>query len=177
MAGIVGLAEAMRCTVAERAATVARVAALRDRLVDGLRRRPSPGCTETVPAGRKVAGTGHVCIEGVESEALLFLLERAGVYASAASSCATGAMEPSHVLAAMGVPQERAVGALRLSLGATTTDADVDRALAAVPPAVGQLAAGREASCASSSRCPAASTRRSPPRCWPRRATTSSASP
>jgi cysteine desulfurase len=61
-----------------------------------------------------VASTCHLCIEGVESEALLFLLEGNEVYASAASSCASGAMQPSHVLAAMGVPRELAAGSLRL---------------------------------------------------------------
>ena len=65
--------------------------------------------------------------EGVESEALLFLLDQAGVCASAASACASGAMDPSHVLAAMGVERSWAGGALRMSLGRTTTAADVDR--------------------------------------------------
>ncbi len=94
---------------------------------------------ETVPRPLKVAGSAHVCIGGIESEALLFLLERAGVYASVASSCASGAIEPSHVLAAMGVPKEVAVGALRLSLGYASTDADVDLALDVIPDAVGRL--------------------------------------
>ena len=86
-----------------------------------------------------MAGNCHVCVAGIESEALLFLLEEAGVEASAASSCASGAMAPSPVLAAMGIGREQARGALRLSLGATTTDADVDAALAAVPAAVERL--------------------------------------
>ncbi len=138
VAGIVAMAAAMEATVAARAAAVARVGGLRDRLVDGLV-ATVPGTTETVPRPRKIAGNAHVCIDGVESEALLYLLERAGVLAAAGSSCASGAMEPSHVLTAMGVPKERAMGALRLSLGPTTTDADVDRALAAVPEAVARL--------------------------------------
>jgi cysteine desulfurase len=82
-----------------------------------------------------------VCIDGIESESLLFLLDRAEVYASAAASCASGAMDPSHVLAAMGVPRARALGALRLSLGWCSTDADVDAALAVIPPAVERLRA------------------------------------
>jgi cysteine desulfurase len=86
-----------------------------------------------------VAGACPVCIEGVTSESLLYLLDRAEVYASAASSCASGATESSHVLAAMGVPLRLAAGALRLTLGATTTDEDVDAALAAIPPAVQRL--------------------------------------
>lgn len=148
VAGIVGLAAALAGTVAERTATVDRVTTLRDRLADGLV-AAVPGLVETgvVPAGpgrapdrsHKVAGACHVCIEGVESESLLFLLEEAGVYASAASSCASGAMEPSPVLAAMGVSRAATRGALRLSLGAATTDTDVDLALAAVPAAVERL--------------------------------------
>jgi cysteine desulfurase len=61
------------------------------------------------------------------------------VFASAAASCASGAMEPSHVLAAMGVGAARSRGSLRLSLGWSSTEADVDAALAAVPPAVARL--------------------------------------
>ncbi len=138
VAGIVAMAEALRLTTDERVATVARVGALRDRLVDGIV-ASVPGVVETVPRAVKVAGSAHVCIEGVESEALLFLLDRAGVCASAASSCASGAMDPSHVLAAMGVPKEVALGALRLSLGAASTDADVDRALEVIPEVVTKL--------------------------------------
>lgn len=138
VAGIVGFAAALAATADQREATNARVGALRDRLVDGLLATVS-GVHETVPRELKVPGSAHVCIEGVESEALLYLLERAGVCASAASSCAAGAMEPSHVLTAMGVPKELARGALRLTLGFASTDADVDAALAAVPAVVAQL--------------------------------------
>jgi cysteine desulfurase len=149
VAAIVGLATALRLTVAERDDTVRRVARRRDRLAEGLAAAVS-GLVETgvprvrgpdgvVDRAHKVAGACHVCIEGVESESLLFLLERAGVYASAGSSCASGAMETSHVLAAMGVPRRLAVGSLRLSLGAASTDADVEATLAAVPPAVERL--------------------------------------
>ena len=72
------------------------------------------GVHETVDRTRKVAGSAHVCIDGIENEALLYLLDEAGVCASAASACASGAMEPSHVLAAMGVPNE--TGPRRLAL-------------------------------------------------------------
>jgi len=78
-------------------------------------------------------------VPGISSEALLFLLEMHGVSATAASSCASGALEPSHVLAAMGVPRDLAAGSLRLSLGHDSTDADVDLALEVVPDAVRRL--------------------------------------
>ena len=77
--------------------------------------------------------------EGIESESLLYLLDEAGVCASAASACASGAMDPSHVLAAMGVERSWANGALRMSLGRTTTDADVDEALTVLSSAVATL--------------------------------------
>jgi cysteine desulfurase len=77
----------------------------------------------------------------VEAEALLFLLDEAGISASAASSCASGAAEPSAVLAAMGVSRELARGSLRLSLGWATTAADVDHALEVVPAAAARLQA------------------------------------
>ena len=93
----------------------------------------------TVDRSAKVAGNCHVCFEGVESEALLFLLEREGIYASAASSCASGAEDPSHVLAAMGYSRNLASGSLRLSLGYGTTSSEVDRVLAYLPAAVAQL--------------------------------------
>ena len=92
-----------------------------------------------MPRGRKVAGSAHVCIEGIENEALLFLLDEVGVCASAASACASGAMEPSHVLAAMGVPTALATGALRLTLGRASTADDVARGADAVVQSVRRL--------------------------------------
>ena len=141
VAGIAAMAAAMRTTVDRREATVARVRALRDRLADGLL-ATVPGCTETVDRAAKIAGNCHVSFEGVESEALLVLLDAAGVYVSAGSACASGAVDPSHVLAAMGLSRDRARGALRLSLGPGTTEADVDLALSVIPPAVERVRAG-----------------------------------
>ncbi len=141
VAGIVGMAAAMRATVAEREATVARVASLRDRLADGLL-SAIDGAVETGSRATKVAGNCHLTFEGVEAEALLVLLDAAGVSAAAGSACTSGAVEPSHVLEAMGVPRNRSLGALRLSLGTESTDADVDLALEAVPVAVARLRQG-----------------------------------
>ena len=142
VAGIVGAAAAAEVVVRTRAEAVPRIGALRDRLADGLL-RAIPGAVETAaPGGHrngKVAGNCHLCIPGVEAEALLVLLEDRDVYASAASSCASGAQDPSHVLAAMGVDRQLASGSLRLSLGWSSTDDDVRAALDAVPAAVEQL--------------------------------------
>ena len=145
--GIVAMGAAARATIDTLDATVGRVGALRDRLVAGLH-DALEGVHETgvVEAGdggvdrsHKIAGSCHVCFGEIESEALLFLLEREGVLASAASSCSSGAQDPSHVLAAMEYPRELAGGSLRLSLGYATDDADIDAALAVVPPAVRSL--------------------------------------
>ena len=141
VAGIVGMAAAMQATVAEREATVARVGALRDRLADALV-AALPGTVETGDRVAKVAGSCHLRFGGIESEALLVLLDDAGVCASAGSACASGAMEPSHVLAAIGVDRAEARSSVRFSLGSTTTDEDVDLAVKVVAEAVAHLREG-----------------------------------
>jgi len=146
VAGIVAMTVAARITARERDAEIVRLGGLRDSLLDGLL-ATVPDTFETaaihvdgVPdRSQRAAGIAHLCIAGVESEALLFLLEREGVFASAASSCSSGAMEPSHVLAAIGVDAELAKGSLRLSLGWSTTADEIDHALAVIPRAVAQL--------------------------------------
>lgn len=140
VAGIAGFAAALRACTDARDETVERVGKLRDRLAEGLL-ASIPGAAESGTRDTKVAGICSLLIEGIESEALLFLLDEAGVCATAASSCASGALEPSHVLAAMGVPRELARGSLRLSLGWSSTDADVDLALDVIPAAVTRLRA------------------------------------
>jgi len=138
VAGIVATAEALRATVDGRAVEVARVRALRDRLLNAVHRL-IPEVTVTIDPELSVPGIVHLCVNGVESESLLFLLDQAGVCASAASACASGAMEPSHVLAAMGMDTAQARGALRLSLGHTTTEAEIDQAVIVLAESVGRL--------------------------------------
>jgi cysteine desulfurase len=138
VAGAVALGIAAELTQAARAEVLPRVAALRDRLVEGLVESVS-GLTETTARSTKVAGNAHVCIEGVESEELLVLLDQGGVCASAGSACASGAAHASPVLLAMGIPKERALGSLRLTLGVSSTDSDVDRALSTIPAAIDRL--------------------------------------
>jgi len=139
VAGAVGLARALRLVTAERAAAGPRVAALRDRLRDGLINSVA-GAYRTVPDGIGVLpGHLHLCIPGVEREELLVALGQEDVCVSGGSSCASGALQPSHVLSAMGVAPELAAGALRFTLGYGTTEADVERALAVVPGVVAAL--------------------------------------
>jgi cysteine desulfurase len=141
--GIVGMGQAAKDLLSSREETNARVSELRDRLANGLL-ETIPGAHETAvlnpgSRGHKVPGSCHLCFENIESEALLFLLERDRILASAASSCASGAQHPSHVLEAMGYSPELAAGSLRLSLGYASTGTDVDHALAVIPPAVARL--------------------------------------
>ncbi len=146
VAGIVGFAAALTAAAADRDDRRERVGKQRDRLaegllatIDGAAQTGVSGVTQGSDRAHVLPGALHLTIPGVESEALLFLLDEAGVCASAASACASGAQQASHVLAAMGVADDRARGALRLTLGWTSTDHDVDRALDVVPAAVGRL--------------------------------------
>ena len=142
VAGIVGLAAAAEITDATRGEVVERVTRLRDRLVDGVLAAVD-GCIETVAdRSLKVAGNAHLTIDGVESEAVLVLLNEAGIAASAGSACASGALHVSPVLLAMGVEKERAGGALRLTLGAASTDDDVDAVVGVLPRVLRQLRGG-----------------------------------
>lgn len=143
VAGAAAFASAITATDAERPEAGRRLGALRDRLVAGLRSQLGDRLMATVlDSGAPVAaGIAHVIVRNVEAEALLFLLDAAGLQASAASSCSSGAQDPSHVLAAMGIDRMVAQGSLRLSLGHTSTEADVDAALAIIPPAVERLTA------------------------------------
>jgi cysteine desulfurase len=143
VAGAVGLATALRLVAAARPAAGPRVAAQRDRLRDGLLQAVE-GAYRTVPASGVGVLPGHVhlCVPGVEREELLVALGQQGVCVSGGSSCASGALQPSHVLSAMGVAPELAAGAVRFSLGYGTTDEDIDRALALVPAVVAALRRG-----------------------------------
>jgi cysteine desulfurase len=138
VAGVVGMAEALRITTERRGGEVARIAPLRDRLADGLAARV-PGCFVNGDPERKVAGNCHVGVPGVEAETLLVALDRDGVCAAAGSSCSSGATEPSHVLEAMGLPRDAALASIRLSLGYASTDTDVDTALDVIPRVVERL--------------------------------------
>jgi cysteine desulfurase len=133
VAGAVGL-------VHRRAESTARVRELRDRLAAGLVERV-PGCSLTVETAPVLPGHCHVRFAGVEQEELLVLLDAEGVCASGGASCASGALEPSHVLAAMGVDRAAARGAIRFSVGWSTEGCEIAHALTAVTTGVEQLRA------------------------------------
>jgi cysteine desulfurase len=138
VAGIVALATALRITDEQRDAEVARIQALRDRLERGLV-AALDGVERTGALDRRVAGALHLAFPGVEAETLLVALDQRGIYAASGSACSSGAIDPSHVLLAMGMERERALSCVRFSLGYASTDADIDEALAEIPAAIRQL--------------------------------------
>jgi cysteine desulfurase len=149
VAGIVGMAAALTATVAHRSEEAPRVAALRDRLAAGIAAGLPDGAVRTngpVPtngAPGKLVNNCHLAFPGVEAEALLLLLDRDGVCASAGSSCASGALEPSHVLAAMGLPVDLARSSVRLTAGWPTTEAEIDEAVSVITAGVDRLTGRR----------------------------------
>jgi cysteine desulfurase len=146
VAGALAFAAAAVAAADGRAALVQQAEAWRDHLVEVIQGDVPDAMESAVPArsdrSHLVAGVANLCFPAVDSEALLFLLEQDHrILASAASSCASGAQEPSHVLAALGIERRMAGGSLRLSLGWSTAQADVDAAIQGVPAAVHALRA------------------------------------
>lgn len=138
VAGIAGFGVAARISVAELEPQAARLGALRDRLQARILQQIADVEVNASGAPR-LPGTLSVCIRGVEGESLLLMLDSRGVAASSGSACASGSLEPSHVLLAMGIPPEKAHGSLRLSLGRDSSDGDVDEVVGALTETVERL--------------------------------------
>jgi cysteine desulfurase len=146
--GAVGMATAAELAVADLPAESARLAALRDALIDGARRLvpeavlrgPEPG------TGRRLPHNVHLTFPGCEGDSLLYLMDSRGVACSTGSACAAGVPQPSHVLLACGVDPADARGALRFSLGRTSTADDVEAVLAVLPEVVARARAAGLAS-------------------------------
>ena len=139
VAAAVGLAAAARATMRDLDVVTERVIDYQDRLTAAL--GFLPGAVVTASSALRLPGTVHVTFAGLASDELLFLLDQAGVCASAAASCSSGAAEPSHVLAAMGIDADRARGSLRLSMGGETTEDEVDALIAILTQVVYSLRA------------------------------------
>lgn len=142
VAGIVGFGKAAELALAERESNGARLGALRDRLERGLLEIPGAAVNG---GGPRVPNTCNISFEGIEAESLLMALDLAGLAVSTGAACAAGAVEPSHVLRAMGLPPERVQASLRLSLGPSTRDDEVEQAARLVAKAVAQQRARRGA--------------------------------
>jgi cysteine desulfurase len=137
VAAAAAFAAAAQAAVAELEAESGRLRGLRDRLVAGVL-SSVPEATLTGPdlaGGERVASNAHFLFPGAQGDSLLFLLDAAGVAVSTGSACQAGVPEPSHVVMALGHTEDEARSALRITLGRTTTDADVDAFLAALPGA------------------------------------------
>ena len=135
-----GFAVAMRQASANQADEAARLVALRDKLIRGAQGAgfgvQVSGDWEPGDGNRRLPGNAHLLVPGCDGDSLLYLLDAAGVECSTGSACQAGVPQPSHVLLAMGMSEHQSRGALRLTLGHTSTAADVDAFLAALPAAV-----------------------------------------
>ncbi|MGA5464897.1 cysteine desulfurase family protein [Mycobacterium sp. NPDC050041] len=147
VAGAVAMAAAARVAIEGMAVTSARVQQLRDRLIDGVLSGIDDVYLNGARDGGRLPGNTHFTFRGCEGDSLLMLLDAKGIECSTGSACTAGVAQPSHVLIAMGADPVSARGSLRLSLGHTSTDADVDAALAVLPAAVERA---RQAALASS---------------------------
>ena len=137
--GIVGMGTAVELSCAERnQGVLQRVAQLRDRLQAGLQKN-LPGIDINGHPTRRLPGTLNVSLKGCHGETLLMALDLAGICVSTGSACSSGSTEPSHVLAAMGLPSQQIEGSIRFSLGWGTTEAEIDEVLQKVPPIVEKI--------------------------------------
>lgn len=147
VAGVVAMAAAARDAVETMDVTAARVRALRDRLIDGVLGGIDDVYLNGASGAGRLPGNTHFTFRGCEGDSLLMLLDAKGIECSTGSACTAGVAQPSHVLTAMGADPASARGSLRFSLGHTSTEADVDAALAVLPAAVERA---RQAALASS---------------------------
>jgi cysteine desulfurase len=136
--GILGMAKAFELADARMGDDAVREARLRDRLWQGL-----SGSIEAIYLNgdlvHRLPGNLNVRLDGIEGEAMILMLDMEGICVSSGSACTTGSLEPSHVLLAMGIPAEHAHGSLRITLGRSTSEADIDHFIAVFPPIVARL--------------------------------------
>jgi cysteine desulfurase len=135
--GIAGFGVAAEIAAKEVHDKSARLLKLRNGLLQGIR-SVVPDVVVNGDLDRRVAGSINVCIPGADGETLLLLLDQAGIACSSGSACSSGALDPSHVLLAIGIPRNLAKGSLRFSLGRSSTRADVDAVIDAFPRIVEQ---------------------------------------
>ena len=146
--GIVGFAAALTAAAESMEAEAVRLVALRDAIIERAMEvapdvRPT-GFWERGDATRRLPGNAHLLVSGCDGDSLLYLLDAAGVACSTGSACQAGVPQPSHVLLAMGISEDDARGALRLTLGHTSSESDIEAFLAALPAAVERARRARE---------------------------------
>jgi cysteine desulfurase len=138
--GIVGLGMAAELAAGAMADEDIRVRSLRDRFEREILARVDH-CVAVGARADRLPNTSNIAFSFIDSEAIVTLLDRAGIAASMGSACATGSFEPSHVLVAMKLPEETVRGGVRFSLSRDTTDADIDRAIDIIPGVIAKLRA------------------------------------
>lgn len=138
--GIMGLAKAIELAMANMEERTRKNIKLREKLIEGLFERID-GIRLNGHRKNRLPNNVNVCIRGVEGESILLLLDMQGICVSSGSACTSGSLEPSHVLLALGIPQEVAHGSIRFSLGKDTTEQEIDAVLEAIPPIVERLRA------------------------------------
>lgn len=136
--GIVGLAKALELATDNLEEHSGRIAALRDKLINGIMEKIPYSRLNGHPT-KRLPGNANFCFQYIEGEALLLNLDIKGIAGSSGSACTSGSLDPSHVLLAIGLPHEIAHGSLRLSLGDINTEADVDYVLEVLPEIVDRL--------------------------------------
>ncbi len=137
-ASIVGLGVACEQALQHMAFENTEVKRLRDKLEAGIL-AAVPSCFPTGDVTNRLPNTSNIAFEFIEGEAILLLLNKAGIAASSGSACTSGSLEPSHVMRAMGIPYTAAHGTTRFSLSRYNTEAEIDRVIAAVPAIIAQL--------------------------------------
>lgn len=142
--GIVGLGKAVEVRARDMAEEARRLTALRDRLFAGIEAKVPEARLNGHPTWR-LPGTANIAFRHVESESIVLGLDLKGIGASAGSACTAGSIEPSYVLLAMGVPVDWAMGAVRFSLGRSTTAEDIDYVIECIEPLVRKLRESRPA--------------------------------
>ena len=138
--GIVGVGAAAKLAVEHMSEDAERLRKLAAKLNDGLL-SSIPDIRSNGHPENKLPGMVHVCLEGIEGEAMLLCLDAEDICVSSGSACTTGSLDPSHVLLAMGMPAEVAHGSIRFSLGRHNTEEEIDRVLEVFPPIVRKLRA------------------------------------
>lgn len=138
VAGIVGFARAAASSLDRMAQRIAQESAVRDHLIKRLLDEIPYTSLNGDPTHR-LPNNVNICFKYIEGETLLLLLNEKHIYASAGSACASGSLEPSHVLTAIGIPHEDAYGSLRLTIGPETTIADVDEVVDLMKPIIAHL--------------------------------------
>ena len=137
--GVVGLGKAIEIATENIEENRARLTVLRDKLIDGILER-IPYARLNGPRGdKRLPGNSNISFEFIEGESILLSLDFEGICASSGSACTSGSLDPSHVLLAIGLPHEKAHGSLRTTLGAASTEEDVEKLLTELPPIIERL--------------------------------------